>query len=164
MVVWRRIVALKDLHILINARPHGFSRQCRWAAWLQLTICLPAPQVALFLWTWLIHLDTVSRYRIDELRSSDGIMHCLLRPACFICKWKELKSQKPFYASFLLHVLSLALNLFHLNMGRMEISNAIQLSSSHLSTTPQRVIREPSAPPVPSFICSTGCTLKESPV
>ena len=36
-------------------------------------ICLPAPQVTLFAMC-LIHLDAVSRYRIDELRSSDGIM------------------------------------------------------------------------------------------
>ena len=48
-------------------------------------ICLPAPQVALFLSTWLIHLDTVSRYRIDELRSSDGIMPCLLTSDSRIC-------------------------------------------------------------------------------
>ena len=122
-----------------------------------------APGVYFFLSCPIVRMLS-STYRIDEQSSSDGIMHCLLRPACFICKWKELKSQKPFYSSFLLHALSLAMNLFHLNMGRMEISNAIQLSSSHLSTTPQRVIREPSAPPVPSFICSTGCTLKESPV
>ena len=36
-------------------------------------ICLPAPQVTLFAMC-LIHLDAVSRYRIDELRSSDDIM------------------------------------------------------------------------------------------
>ena len=48
-------------------------------------ICLPAPQEALFLSTWLIHLDTVSRYRIDELRSSDGIMPCLLTYDSHMC-------------------------------------------------------------------------------
>ena len=131
---------------------------------LLVKICLPAPQVANFLFICLIVRMLSNTYRIDELRSSDGIIHCLLRSACFICKWNELKSQKPFCSSFLLHALSLAECLSDLNMGRMEISNAIQLSSSHLSTTPQRVIREPSAPPVPSFICSTGCTLEESPV
>ena len=55
------------------------------------SICLPAPQVANFLFICLIVRMLSNTYRIDELRSSDGIMHCLLRHARFMCKWNELK-------------------------------------------------------------------------
>ena len=54
-------------------------------------IRLPAPQVANFLLICLIVRMLSSTYRIDELRSSDGIMHYLLRHARFMCKWNELK-------------------------------------------------------------------------
>ena len=49
-----------------------------------LAICLPAPQVANFFSNCLIVRMLSSTDRIDELRSSDGIMHCLLRCAFFI--------------------------------------------------------------------------------